>query len=194
MERFYGAAFAASFVALHKAGKELGSFKQVGSDTPPAQLTARGFHFAGIQAAMNVEIWFDPSGTRLHRVMPREASKSDSAAQAEPTNAQTPPLTPGEKITATFPPTLDPKADREKLFGPSVAFRENSDTGFGKGSMLRYRDGTVELFLEGSTKSIVFRPGPNGMYIIYWEDGKRDKMPWQIPESDFPNPATDPDD
>jgi hypothetical protein len=118
---------------------------------------------------MNVEIWFDPSGTRLHRVMPREASKSDSAAQAEPTNAQTPPLTPGEKITATFPPTLDPKADREKLFGPSVAFRENSGTGFGKGSMLRYRDGTVELFLEGSTKSIVFRPGPNGLYIIYWE-------------------------
>lgn len=71
MERFYGKAFAAQFASLHSASKPTeAGFEQVGADIPPASLSARGFQLAGVQSQMNVEIWFHPSGSRLHRVMP----------------------------------------------------------------------------------------------------------------------------
>lgn len=71
MERFYGKTFATQFASLHSATKppEAG-FEQVGADVPQTNLSARGFQLAGVQSQMNVEIWFHPSGSRLHRIMP----------------------------------------------------------------------------------------------------------------------------
>jgi hypothetical protein len=85
MARFYGASFAKQFVEVHEAGKVATTiFEQVGADTTPAQLTARGYHLAGTQAQMDVEIWFHPSGKRLHRTLPHKPPAEPPAAGEEP--------------------------------------------------------------------------------------------------------------
>ncbi len=87
MARFYGAVFAKQFVDIHKARQVPETvFRQVEASTPPSQLTARGFRLAGTQAQMNVEIWFHPSGSRLHRLIrPEPAQKPlKPVPEAEP--------------------------------------------------------------------------------------------------------------
>ena len=56
--------------------------------------------------------------------------------------------------------------------------------------MLRHSDGTVVLHLKATTKSIVLRPVPNAQdtYILYWEDGRRDRMPYRMNSSSLPDP------
>lgn len=89
MARFYGAPFAKQFVDIHKARQVPKTiYQQVGFDITPAQLTARGFHLAGTQAQMNVEIWFHHSGSRLHRLIrpetPRKPPEPEPVPEAEP--------------------------------------------------------------------------------------------------------------
>ena len=57
--------------------------------------------------------------------------------------------------------------------------------------MLLHNDGTVVLHMTGRNKSIVLRPGPNGLYIVYWEDGRRARMPYKVPASEIPDRVKD---
>jgi hypothetical protein len=77
--------------------------------------------------------------------------------------------------------------------GPVVPEHLDVDNGFGQGDMLRHSDGTIVLHLIGSTKAVVLRPVLNnaGLYILYSEDGLRDRMPWQIDRADVPDPVRD---
>jgi hypothetical protein len=62
---------------------------------------------------------------------------------------------------------------------------------FGTGDAVLYEDGTVELSLEGTTDSYVFRPLPGGGYIVYGPDGRRLEGIWTIPDEDMPDRNTD---
>ena len=87
-----------------------------------------------------------------------------------------------------FPDFLDPNENREDFFGPVIAERENADVAFGEGNMVLYDDGSAELFLDGSNKSYVFRPFPDGGYVVYGPDGKKLKQIWNIADKDIPDP------
>ena len=80
-------------------------------------------------------------------------------------------------------------------FGDVIAIKEDVDAAFGKGDMVMYKNGTLELFLEDQGgKSYVFVPIKDrpGQYAVYGPDGHRlnDKA-WQIPPSDIPDPNVD---
>jgi hypothetical protein len=113
MEKYYGSDFAHKFVAIHDAAKVPDAvFRQMGPETTAAQLTARGFHLAGRQMQMGVEIWFDPSGDRLHRVIPRQ--KSEEKKPEDKPEAKTP------ARQETKPPTqVDPQTPPEKQPPPT---------------------------------------------------------------------------
>jgi hypothetical protein len=160
----------------------------------PKWFADHGYYYSGHGGAYPYhwfEVWLKDTGNGAEfRVWHTDWGGS---ADARDQTTERPPQTPGEKEAAKFPPFLDPNADYEKLFGPVIAERLNVDHAFGQGDMLRHSDGTVVLHLTGTTKAVVLRPVPNktGVYILYWEDGRRDHMPWQIDSSEVPDPIRD---
>lgn len=133
------------------------------------------------------EIWIsDSDGGKEFRVWRTSYAGAKTAPGATPPRQgqapQKPPIGPDH---------LDPNADRENLFGPIIAAREDVDIAFGEGDVVLYEDGTVELFLKGTTQSYVFRPVPGGGYVVYDPDGRRLDKIWMIPEDDIPDPITD---
>jgi hypothetical protein len=120
MARFYGAPFAKQFVDIHKAAKVPENvYRMVGVDTTPAQLTARGFHLAGWQAQMNVEIWFHPSGSRLHRLIPSgsapepvpDSKSQDQGEKRPPPAPESPPRPPDRKPPSDKCPEIQSLSD-----------------------------------------------------------------------------------
>ena len=160
----------------------------------PKWFADHGYYYAGRGGVYPhdwFEVWLNDAGNgaeiRVWRI-DWERSPDPSTPPID-----RPPQTPGEQVAATFPPFLNPKADHERRFGPVVAERLDVDHALGEGDMLRHRDGTVVLHLAGTTKSIVLRPVPNAKdtYILYWEDGRRDRMPYRIDSSGLPDPIKD---
>jgi hypothetical protein len=169
MARFYGASFAKQFVQLHEAGKLAKTmFEQVGADTTPAQLTVRGYHLAGTQAQMDVEIWFHPSGNRLHRVIPSQPAKKIPSKSPE---AQLRPKQPPEQ--RENPLHIDPLADPETTYGPKIATRDSAE-GLLRGHAILYGDGTILLYSPGSSRPETFRPVVSGTgYEFYDKNGDK---------------------
>lgn len=161
----------------------------------PKWFADHGYFYAGrggVEPYYWFEIWLNDTGDGAEFRVWRTADGRGITAASTQTNDE-PPVTPGEKVAAKFPPFIDPNADHEKLFGPVIAERLDVDHALGEGDMLRHTDGTVVLHLKGTTKSIVLRPVPNDkdLYILYWENGRRDRMPYTIPPSELPDPIKD---
>ena len=194
----YGQTFSSEFLRYTKAGSRfeakhyssraelLKGFgeraRKVVEFLAPKNLRARGYRLATIDA-LN-EWWLHSSGAQITVALDKgESPEIEERAQA-----------PSETViegTEDWPTQLDPNADREDLFGSIIATRENADVAFGRGDVVLYEDGTVELFLEGTTESYVFRPLPGGGYVVYGPDGGRLDLTWTIPEEDIPDPNTD---
>lgn len=191
MEQFYGKDFAQKFVDAAKSGKTDLSVDtwQPGTGPSKEKLLERGFRFAGKEftgnAAWDIDLWVHPSGKRVR--MDVSTYKFGSADVDKPSK-------PGP--AANMPAFIDPKADRHKLFGEMIAMKEDVDAALGRGDMVLYQSGAMELFLEGEGgNSYVFLPiaGWPGGYAVYGPDGRRlnDKA-WIIPPSDIPDPKKDP--
>jgi hypothetical protein len=161
----------------------------------PKWFADHGYYYAGRGGVVPhnwFEVWLNDQGDGAeYRVWHVALTSAEPASKAETGQSQKEPLSPGEQITSKFPDHIDPNADHEKLFGPVIAERLDVDSVFGEGDMLLHNDGTVVLHLTGRNKSIVLRPGPNGLYIVYWEDGRRDRMPYQVPASEIPDRVKD---
>lgn len=160
----------------------------------PKWFADHGYYYAGRGGAQPYnwfEVWLRDTGDGAEFRVWRTGDWGGGSSPV--TTEEPPPSTPGEKLAAQFPPFLDPNADYEKLFGPVIAERLDVDHALGEGDMLLHRDGTVVLHLTGTTKSIVLRPVPNhqDVYILYWENGRRDRMPYRLDSSGLPDPVRD---
>lgn len=181
----YGVSFASEFlkeVAKGKAHDLVTHYFGRGVGPKPDKLVAGGFQLA--QKDSVHEWWVHPSGRTVVRNFTED--KPSNAVPEKTTATRT-----VNEDTEDWPTRLDPNADHEALFGPVIATRENADASFGKGDVVLYEDGTVELFLEGTTESYVFRPLSDGYYIVYGPDGRRLNRRWNIPKEDIPDPNTD---
>lgn len=158
----------------------------------PKWFADRGYYYAGrggVYPYNWFEVWLKDSGSGAEF---RVWRRGDATTDDRPGDESPPPQTPGEMLAAKFPPFLNPTADYERLFGPVIAERLDVDYPLGEGDMLLHRDGTVVLHLTGTTKSIVLRPvGADNLYIVYWEDGRRARMPYKITPSERPDPIRD---
>ena len=193
MEARYGAPFARQFLNQAKKGKpqRLQHHYGRGSAPKPSELVKKGYQRGWtehIAADMALEWWVHPSGSHITiDVGTWKHGAAESKTNPEHGTAESK-TSPKNKAAAPEPAKIDPSADRDKLFGPVVAFRENVDAAFGIGDMVRYQDGTIELFLEGTGgTSYVFRPLAGGQYTVYGPDGQRLQKAWHLPESDFPD-------
>jgi hypothetical protein len=95
--------------------------------------------------------------------------------------------------TENWPTEIPLNADLEDLFGFDVAEREGT-TPFGKGLMVRYQNGAVAIFPEGTTERYIVRPlpPPNLGYLMYDKDGKLiSDVVMAYPEGTFPDPKKD---
>lgn len=95
--------------------------------------------------------------------------------------------------TENWPTKIPLDADLEDLFGLDIAEREG-ETPFGKGLMVRYQNGAVAIFLEGTTERYIVRPlpPPNLGYLMYDKDGKLiSDVVISYPEGTFPDPKKD---
>ena len=70
---------------------------------------------------------------------------------------------------------LDTSADPETVYGPEVATRDDAEVFGSRGYAIRYADGTIEVFAEGSTGPVTYRPQPGGVkaYEFYDEHGDK---------------------
>lgn len=94
------------------------------------------------------EVWISSTDGgkefRVWRTSEAGAKSTSSAPQPSP-GAQSP----GSQKTPTGGRDyIDPNADRERLFGPVIASKEDVDAAFGEGDVVLYEDGTAELFLK----------------------------------------------
>jgi Domain of unknown function (DUF4157) len=140
------------------------------------------------------EVWINRADGREYRVWRTADTRAKSAPTTKPPSAapeKEPYTGPVVEGTEDWPAWIDPDANKEGVFGPIIAARQNVDAAFGTGETVLYEDGTVELFLEGTTTSYVFRPTPGGGYVVYGPDGRRLEMIWVLPEEDIPDPLTD---
>lgn len=95
--------------------------------------------------------------------------------------------------TENWPTEIPLDADLEALFGFDIAEREGV-TPFGKGLMVRYQNGAVAIFPEGTTERYIVRPlpPPNLGYLMYDKDGKLvSDVVISYPEDTFPDPKKD---
>jgi hypothetical protein len=197
MKRRYGEPFAQQFLDEVKKGKPQHglTYWQPGTGPSREQLIAGGYRSAGTEllgsGGFEVEVWVHPSGKKIGMDVStyRFGSGGSGPQPSTGPTATKPPA----GTAAKQPDRIDPHADRAKLFGPPIAFREGVDASFGEGDVLLYKDGTAELFLDGTGgQSYLFRPLPDGGYAVYRPDGKRmDDKSWQLPKSDFPDPVAD---
>ena len=152
----------------------------------PQWFRAHGYVYAGRSGNppwIWWEVWINNSDVGTVFWVSRTTGWGEKTAP----DAKPPGSTP-EKKTPSDPDYIDPNADRKDLFGPIIATLENVDAAFGEGDMVLYEDGTLELFLAGTTTSYVFRPIPGGRYYVYGPDGHRLQGAWEIPEEDIPEP------
>lgn len=95
--------------------------------------------------------------------------------------------------TENWPTKIPLDTDLEDLFGLDVAEREGV-TPFGKGLMVRYQNGAVAIFPEGTTERYIVRPlpPPNLGYLMYDKDGKLiSDVVMSYPDDTFPDPKKD---
>ncbi|MCG3114423.1 MAG: DUF4157 domain-containing protein [Candidatus Manganitrophus sp. SA1] len=95
--------------------------------------------------------------------------------------------------TENWPTEIPLDVDLEDLFGFDIAEREGN-TPFGKGLMVRYQNGAVAIFPEGTTERYIVRPlpPPNLGYLMYDKDGKLvSDVVMSYPEDTFPDPKKD---
>jgi Domain of unknown function (DUF4157) len=130
------------------------------------------------------EVWLNSAGAGKEYRVWRDSAVDGKSKSGDGQARQT-------ASTQNEPASIDPNANRTKLFGRVIAAKHNVEAAFGDGDTVLYEDGTVELSLRGTTQSYVFRPIPGGMYIVYGPDGKRLDKAWDIPESDLPDPYDD---
>ena len=178
----YGDAFASRFLEEAKKKRKSPAMSYYfGRGTGPEikEIRARGSRLA--QKDSVHEWWVHPSGSTLIRNVSKEPP-STGAAEPEASDA-------GAEIegTESWPSHIDPNADREAMFGPVVASRQDGDLGFGTGYVLRYQDGTLESFVDGKEGSFLLRPAPGGGYLIYGPDGERSSGTiWIVEPEDVP--------
>jgi hypothetical protein len=185
----YGTLFANEFLKVAgqpKSADMIAEYFGPAVGPKPGGLIARGFRLAMKDSVH--EWWVHPSGKEITRNFTESKPGSTTVRPKAPEGVTPVPVIEG---TNGWPTQLDPNTDRDRLFGPVVAVRNNVDMSFGSGDVLRYADGTVELFLEATTKSYVFRPLPDGRYVVYDPDGKSLKQFWVLPKEEIPEPGKD---
>jgi hypothetical protein len=201
MGQRYGKDFAQKFADAAKSGKaDLSvTYWQPGTGPSKEKLLEQGYRPAGKEitgnAAWDIDLWVHPSGKLVRKDVSTYKFKESEADKPGGTGTGAPSAPDKTGPAAKMPPFIDPEADRNKLFGEVVAIKEDVDAAFGRGDMLRYKDGTLELFVEGEGgKSYVFVPIKDrpGQYAVYGLDGHRlnDKA-WSIPPGDIPDPVAD---
>jgi hypothetical protein len=194
MTRLYGADFARAFLEAAKSGKaDLSppTYWQVKSGPSHDDLLKRGYQLAGKfqpGGGIDVDVYVHPSGRVVWKDVSTFKWGTDGGGAI---GSPQPPSVPGGAI----PEIIDPNSDRNRLFGEVVAVKEGIDAGFGTGDMVLYKNGAMELFLEGSGgKSYVFVPVKErpGLYTVYDPTGhKLSGPPWRMPPEEIPDPAVD---
>jgi hypothetical protein len=190
MAATYDVHFARDFLREATAGKPrgvVGSYYGPGVGPLSKELVVRGFRLA--QKDSVHEWWVNAAGREVVRNF---TGGQPTKAPAQPTPQARSPA-PKQRIEGVddYPEQLDPDGDRA-AFGPVVATRDDADMSIGKGTAVRYEDGSIELFVEGTTESIVLRPLPGGGYVFYGPDGQRvENVILTLRDQDIPAPDTD---
>lgn len=88
---------------------------------------------------------------------------------APPEEEAVPPV----EVSGANPRQLDLEADPEDVYGPVVDTAEDAEIMGYRGLAYLYEDGTIEIFAEGSSGAMTFRPlqGDSSGYEFYDEDG-----------------------
>jgi hypothetical protein len=198
MASIYGAAFTHEFLlaAAHsRSAAMVSEYFGRGVGPKPDKLIARGFRLA--QKDSVHEWWVHPSGQEIIRnytgAKPSGAAvRSTEGAVTEPERVERSGVSQKQAGDLTvegsreLPAQVDPNADQEPIHGPVVAHRHNVRKPWGEGEFLRYRDGTLEFFEEGATKSYLFLRLSERAYFVYGPDGGQLNTIWGFQEEDIP--------
>lgn len=136
----------------------------------PKWFAKRGYHYAGRTpvAGGRITYWVHPSGRQIRLVTIPWSTSQATAKEPQPVQERQPEQ--GEN-----PPRIDPSVDAEKVYGQEITSRQDAVILGQKGYAIQYGDGTIELFLEGTTAHFTYRPRPDslGAYDFYDEKGEK---------------------
>jgi hypothetical protein len=139
-------------------------------DITPEWFAQRGYRFAGYTpvGSGRIEYWVHPSGKQIRRTTIPEAQARGSEPEERLTESP-------EPEPAENPQRIDPSADPEKVYGLEVASAQDAAIFGQRGYAVQYADGTIELFVEGASAPITYRPQPetNNAYDYYDEQGEK---------------------
>ncbi len=145
------------------------------------------------------EVWISDEGKgkefRVWHTTDWSGTQKGTPPKLPPTPKKAPPepRTVVVEGTENWPMDIPLDADLEDLFGLDIAEREGN-TPFGKGLMVRYQNGAVAIYPEGTTERYILRslPPPNLGYLMYGPDGKLvSDVVMAYPDDAFPDPKKD---
>jgi hypothetical protein len=166
MTIYYSAEFASHFLETTRKRprpEELIHITNLPDRTPEA-LTRQGYRFAGRMGNSELQIWVHPSGREVWLLPPSSPPAQQAPAEATPVAG--PPENPNH---------IDLPANPSAVYGAVTATRADAEVLGTRGRVVRYADGTVEVYPAGSTTRYTYRPQPGGFnaYDFYDEKGDR---------------------
>lgn len=160
MSAYYGLTFAQRFMdtVRRRPRPEMVIHITNLPEVTPERLRRSGYRLLG--TFERIEYWVHPSGNEVWvlRSAPR---------------APQPPQPPPQPEPPENPPRIRIPADPERVYGRSVAERADANIAGLNGYAVRYADGTLEFYREGTTGPWTYRPRPGGGYDFYDENGEK---------------------
>jgi hypothetical protein len=161
MAMYYGLTFAQRFADTARRHRRPETVINITNfpEFTPERLQRSGYRFLG--SFERIEYWVHPSGNEIW-VIRSALSASSSTSPQSSTN-----------MPPDNPPHMNTSGDPETAYGRRLADRADADIMGSHGYAVRYADGTIELYREGTTGSWTYRPRPGGGYDFYDENGNK---------------------
>lgn len=160
MTAYYGLTFAQRFMDTVKRHPKPETVIHVTNlpEYTPERLQKSGYKFLG--SFERIEYWVHPSGNEIWVI---RSVPTETPAPLKPPTTEPP----------ENPPHINIPADPEAAYGRRVAERMDANVGGLHGYAVRYADGTIEFYKEGTTGPWTYRLRPGGGYDFYDEKGEK---------------------
>lgn len=160
MAAYYGLTFAQRFSDTVKRHPKPETVIHVTNlpEYTPERLQKSGYKFLG--SFERIEYWVHPSGNEIWVI---RSTPTETPAPPQPTTTEPP----------ENPPRINVSVDPEAAYGRRVAERIDANVGGLHGYAIRYADGTIEFFKEGTTGPWTYRSRSGGGYDFYDEKGEK---------------------